>query len=111
MNPHDLANLLEAAARELRKNASLPVPCEKKSRVSAREYAESIGVHEDTVQAWCRNAMLPEKERNSRLPQIKAFRRGKSWQIDVEKTEQAQALCHGTGLEKSEAKKSLTRAR
>jgi len=76
-------------------------------RISAREYAALIGKHEDTVQAWCRNASLPKSGRNASLPPVKAIRRGRDWAIDVDATERAQSIECGTGLEKETARKSL----
>lgn len=80
------------------------------SRVSAKQYAQSIGKHEDTVQAWCRNAALLPKDRNPDLPAMKAIKRGRDWAIDVEATELAQSLQGGTVLEQEAAKRAIKEA-
>lgn len=76
-------------------------------RLSARKYAETLGLHEDTVQSWCRNSMLPEKDRNLSLPAIVARRVGRKWQIHVEKTELALSLMGGNATERSLAKRGM----
>jgi hypothetical protein len=76
-------------------------------RLSARAYAAEIGVHEDTVQSWCRNSMLPNSGRNKALPPIVARRIGRNWQINVEKTELAQSLVCGNPAERDIAKREM----
>lgn len=77
------------------------------ARVSARAYAAQIGMHEETVTKWCRNARKPVNERNQKLPPVVAKRVGRDWQIDVEATERAQSLECGTALEKELTRKNL----
>lgn len=75
------------------------------TRLSARAYAASVGLHEDTVQTWCRNSMLPDSDRNKSLPPVVARRIGKSWQINVEATDRAQSLVCGNPAERGLAKR------
>jgi len=75
-------------------------------RLSAKDYAAQIGVHEHTVQGWCRNAMKPESERNPALPPVVARLRGRRWEIDVEATERLVSLKHGNPIERELAAKS-----
>jgi len=74
-------------------------------RLSARSYAKQIGVHPETVQSWCRNSMLPDKDRNKALPPVVARRIGSRWQIAVEKTELAMSLICGNPAERGLAKR------
>jgi hypothetical protein len=75
-------------------------------RLSAKAYAASIGVHEYTVQAWCRNSMKPEAERNKALPPVVARKRGRTWEIDVEATERLTSLKCGNPTERELARKA-----
>lgn len=78
-------------------------------RLTARAYAAESGVHEDTVQAWCRNSMLPADKQNKALPPIVARRIGNKWQIHVEKTDLLQSVCCGNPTERELAKKGAFR--
>lgn len=71
-------------------------------RVSAREYAARIGVHEDTVQAWCRRSRDKKTPAEKRMP-IVAIKIGRSWMIDVAATDRNLAVQYGTASEKSAA--------
>ena len=64
-------------------------------RISAREYAKANGMHEDTVQAWCRSEKLI------------ARRAGRSWQIDVEASERRLSLKYGNAAEQELTKRNL----
>lgn len=74
------------------------------SRLTAREYAELEGLHEETVTRWCRNMLKPAIERNSRFPVIVCRKRGRDWQIDPEATERMQAMVSGNPLERDLAR-------
>lgn len=73
-------------------------------RLSARQYAKHLGVHPETVQSWCRNSMLPERERNAALPPVICRKIGRKYQIAVERTELAMSLLCGNPAEKSLAR-------
>lgn len=73
-------------------------------RISAAKYAALIGVHPDTVQAWCRNMTLPESRRNPELPVISARKRGRFWAVDVDATERAQAALSKNPIERDTAR-------
>lgn len=66
-----------------------------KKRVSAREYAALVGLHEDTIQARCRAGMLVCR------------RIGGKWEIDVEASEKALSLRFGNATERDLAKRGL----
>lgn len=82
-------------------------------RVSARAYAARIGVHEDTVQAWCRRSRDKKTPPEKRMPVV-AIKIGRTWMIDVSATDRNLAVQYGTASEKTAAlieyQESLERA-
>jgi len=76
-------------------------------RVSAKAYAEMIGMSRLTVESWCRNMLLPASERRPNLPPMVAHKRGRAWAIDVEATERAQMAAGGNPIERDLLRASL----
>lgn len=76
-------------------------------RLTAKQYAELIGAHDETIARWCRNAAKPDPLRNKSLPPIVARKLGRDWKIDVAATERVQSLTCGTALERELVKNGL----